>query len=354
MRQLRLVGIHENGSSLQVSSDDGMSFELPVDDALRSAMAEIARSRAPRNREESSVHSPREIQARVRAGASAYDLSLEWDVPVEDIVKYEGPVLAEREHIAELARRVEVSGPQTDAEYREVFGEEPADLGSMVVHRLHQLHIDAESARWNAWKDPEGQWIVTVEFDSPLPTENVESLDSDSTAAAENIARWAFTPARKSLKNLNRWAQTLSEQVAPEYFRPVSALNQPETEPAAAASTPEPDETEELVTLLNARRGQRSKDQDPEREARYNEIIERSMSKYDTDDEDALPHLPQGISARTSQLVVVTNEDDDSGRAKDKPAEQPAEESAPRKAKRSSVPSWDDIMFGKRKKDTDS
>ena len=106
--------------------------------------------------------------------------------------------------------------------------------------------------------------------------------------------------------------------------------------------------------MLNARRGQRTKEQDPEREARYNEIIERSMSKYDTDDEDALPHLPQGISARTSQLVVVTNEDDDSGRAEDKPAEQPAEESAPRKAKRSSVPSWDDIMFGKRKKDTDS
>ncbi|MGJ3403421.1 septation protein SepH [Glutamicibacter sp. Je.9.36] len=355
MRQLRLVGIHENGSSLQVSSDDGMSFELPVDDALRSAMAEIARSRAPRNREESSVHSPREIQARVRAGASAYDLSLEWDIPVEDIVKYEGPVLAEREHIAELARRVEVSGPQTDAEYREVFGEEPADLGSMVVHRLHQLHIDADSARWNAWKDPEGQWIVTVQFDSPLPTENVESLGSDSTDASSNSARWAFTPARKSLKNLNRWAQTLSEQVAPEYFRPVSALNQPEPEPAPAASTPEPDETEELVTLLNARRGQRTKDQDPERESRYNEIIERSMSKYDADDEDSLPHLPQGISARTSQLVVVTDQDAGGANStEDKPSEQNAEESAPRKAKRSSVPSWDDIMFGKRKKDTDS
>ncbi|MGO3525909.1 septation protein SepH [Glutamicibacter arilaitensis] len=355
MRQLRLVGIHENGSSLQVSSDDGMSFELPVDDALRSAMAEIARSRAPRNREESSVHSPREIQARVRAGASAYALSLEWDIPVEDIVKYEGPVLAEREHIAELARRVEVSGPQTDAEYREVFGEEPADLGSMVMHRLHQLHIDAESARWNAWKDPEGQWIVTVQFDSPLPAENVESLGSESAEASANVARWAFTPARKSLKNLNRWAQTLSEQVAPEYFRPISALNQPEHESPAASSTPEADETEELVTLLNARRGQRPKEQDSERESRYNEIIERGMSKYDADDEDSLPHLPQGISARTSQLVVVTDQDhEDSNGAEDKTAEQ-GDDAAPRsKAKRSSVPSWDDIMFGKRKKDTDS
>ena len=351
MRQLRLVGIHENGSSLQVSSDDGMSYELPVDDALRSAMAEIARSRAPRNRDESSVHSPREIQARVRAGASAYDLAMEWDVPLESIVKYEGPVLAEREHIAELARRVEVSGPQTDAEYREVFGEEPADLGSMVEHRLHQLNIDSLTARWNSWKDPEGQWIVTVEFDSPLPSQNVETLDTEATNT-ENIARWSFAPARKTLKNLNRWAQTLSEQVAPEYFRPVSALSQVDNEPSTPAA-PEPDETEELVSLLNARRGQRNQDQDPEREARYNEIIERGMSKYDAEeDDDALPNLPQGISARTSQLVVITDPE------KQKPSEPKAnaeqdDEPNQRKAKRSSVPSWDDIMFGKRKKDQD-
>lgn len=350
MRQLRLVGIHENGSSLQVSSDDGMSFELPVDDALRSAMAEIARSRAPRNRDEASVHSPREIQARVRAGASAYDLSLEWDVPVEQIIKYEGPVLAEREHIAELARRVEVSGPQTDAEYREVFGEEPADLGTMVVHRLHQLNIDAEHARWNSWKDPEGQWIVTVQFDSPLHSENVESLDNGSNEDKENIAKWAFTPSRKSLKNLNRWAQTLSEQQAPEYFRPIAAVGQAEA-PSAPAPAAENNDSEELVSLLNARRGQRAPG-DPAKDDRLNEIIERSMSKYDNDEEDSFPHLSQGVSSRTSQLVVVTDKEDSEDATHDDGTS--AEENAPRKPKRSSVPSWDDIMFGKRKKDTDS
>ncbi|MGP9782772.1 septation protein SepH [Glutamicibacter sp. AOP12-B1-11] len=350
MRQLRLVGIHENGSSLQVSSDDGMSFELSVDDALRSAMAEIARARAPRNRDESSVHSPREIQARVRAGASAYDLSLEWNVPVEQIVKYEGPVLAEREHIAELARRVEVSGPQTDAEYREIFGEEPADLGSMVTHRLHQLNIDAEHARWNSWKDPEGQWIVTVEFDSPLPSENVESLDNGSADGKENVAKWAFTPARKSLKNLNRWAQTLSEQQAPEYFRPIAAVGQAE-QPAAPSASADNNDSEELVSLLNSRRGQRAPE-DPAKDDRLNEIIERSMSKYENDDEESFPHLSQGISSRTSQLMVVTDKED-SNDASQEP-DLSAEDSSPRKPKRSSVPSWDDIMFGKRKKDTDS
>ena len=83
-----------------------------------------------------------------------------------------------------------------------------------------------------------------------------------------------------------------------------------------------------------------------------NEIIERSMSKYDKDEEDSFPHLSQGVSSRTSQLVVVTDKEDSEDAISDDGAS--AEDSAPRKPKRSSVPSWDDIMFGKRKKDTDS
>ena len=347
MRQLRLVGIHENGSSLQVSSDDGMSFELPVDEALRSAMAEIARSRAPRVREDSAVHSPREIQARVRAGASAYELSLEWDLELEAIEKYEGPVLAERAHIAELARRVEVSGPQTDAEYREVFGEEPADLGAMAHHRLAQLGSNPDTAQWDSWKDPEGQWIVACTFEAPQAGGNIEQLpSSEAQEQDEHVARWVFTPARKTLKNLNRWAQLLSEQEAPEYFRPVSALSQvdPAAEPEPAAPAAEQDDTEELVSLLNARRGMRAAEQDPDSEARYNELVERSMNRYSEEDDNGLPELPEGISERTSQLVVVPE-----------PASEPAgeEDASPRKNKRSSVPSWDDIMFGKRKKDTE-
>ena len=350
MRQLRLVGIHENGSSLQVSSDDGMSFELPVDDALRSAMAEIARARAPRNREQSSDHSPREIQARVRAGASAYDLSVEWDVPIEQILKYEGPVLAERAHIAELARRVEVSGPQTDAEYREAFGEEPADLGSMVTHRLGQLGIDAESVQWDSWKDPEGQWLVTAIFNSPLHEGNVESLSEENQDDSPNVAKWSYHPQRRTLRNLNRWAQTLSEQAAPEYFSTITpvAVESPAAEAPGEAAPTQPGDSEELVELLNARRGQRSgKDEDSDE--RLNEIIDRNLNNYGQDDEDeGLPHLPQTISTRTSQLTVLTH---DSSKAKPKPEPTAEEDANARKSKRSSVPSWDDIMFGRRKKD---
>lgn len=347
MRQLRLVGIHENGSSLQVSSDDGMSFELPVDDALRSAMAEIARARAPRNREQPSDHSPREIQARVRAGASAYDLAIEWDVPIEQILKYEGPVLAERAHIAELARRVEVSGPQTDAEYREVFGEEPADLGAMVTHRLGQLGIDAENVEWDSWKDPEGQWMVTAKFSNQLHEPNVEPLSEDGQPAEHNVAKWSFHPQRRTLRNLNRWAQTLSEQAAPEYFSTVTPVAvAPEKDTPSTEGADEAGNSEELIDLLNARRGQRS-GKDDDADEKLNEIIERNLNKYNQDeDAEGIPHLPQTISTRTSQLTVVPREAEP---AKEKLSEE--EEANQRKSKRSSVPSWDDIMFGRRKKD---
>lgn len=348
MRQLRLVGIHENGSSLQVSSEDGMSFELPVDDALRSAMAEIARARVPRNREQSSDHSPREIQARVRAGASAFDLAVEWDMEIEQILKYEGPVLAERAHIAELARRVEVSGPQTDAEYREVFGEEPADLGSMVIHRLGQLGIDQENVQWDSWKDPEGQWLVTATFNAPVHDQNIESLSDEKDPSDKNVAKWSYHPQRRTLRNLNRWAQTLSEQAAPEYFSaitPVAVEDSPAEQPAEPAK--EPGGNEELIDLLNARRGQRS-GQEAGADDRLNEIIDRNLNKYNEDDEEGLPQLPQTISTRTSQLTVVTHEP---GKAEDKDAQASEEDGGQRKSKRSSVPSWDDIMFGRRKKD---
>ncbi|MCW4464465.1 septation protein SepH [Glutamicibacter sp. MNS18] len=347
MRQLRLVGIHENGSSLQVSSDDGMSFELPVDDALRSAMAEIARARTPRNRDQSPDHSPREIQSRVRAGASAYDLSVEWDVPIEQILKYEGPVLAERAHIAELARRVEVSGPQTDAEYREAFGEEPADLGSMVSHRLGQLGIDPDNVEWDSWKDPEGQWMVTAKFSSPLHESNVESLSEGKQSDDHDVAKWSFHPQRRTLRNLNRWSQTLSEQAPPEYFSAITPVAvEPESEADKGDGSGESAQSEELVELLNARRGQRS-GKDEGTDERLNEIIDRNLNKFNQDEDDeGVPHLPQTISTRTSQLTVVSHEP---GSGEDKAETE--DDANQRKSKRSSVPSWDDIMFGRRKKD---
>lgn len=50
--------------------------------------------------------SPREVQRRIRSGETAEDIARSCGLPVGDVARYEGPVLAERAHQAQRARAV--------------------------------------------------------------------------------------------------------------------------------------------------------------------------------------------------------------------------------------------------------
>lgn len=373
MRQLRLVGIHENGESLHLSSEDGNSFALPIDEALRSALTRAAR--ADRTETPVSPLSPREIQTRIRSGATAEDVANASGMSLEHIMRYEGPVLAEREYIATQARNIEVSAPQTHDGYRSIFGEEPANLGEMVAYRAHSMGIDGDTIEWDAWRSADGSWDVVATFDVPGNGSmlNVESISE------ETVARWIFHPARKSLQNANRWAQVLSELEhfeAPVGTRRLSAVADHPFDIDANADGSEPvdfetavADSEELLDVLSARRGQRlgvDEEGDDNLAAMLNRIpaSQRPGTLHPDDDPrlagpvnpetGGLPKLYDGISTRTTQISVVpalrpvaesaTDDDSDTEGSSDDAA-------AKKKAKRSSVPSWDDIVFGRRNND---
>ncbi|PQZ95826.1 hypothetical protein CQ018_00555 [Arthrobacter sp. MYb227] len=367
MRQLRLVGIHENGESLHLSSEDGNSFTLPIDEALRSALTRAAR--AERTEPPASPLSPREIQTRIRSGATAEEVAESSGMSLEHIMRYEGPVLAEREYIASQARNVEVSAPQTHDGYRAIFGEEPANLGEMVAYRAHLMGIDGDSLEWDAWRAADNSWEVVVRFGQP---QNTATL-SVGSGTDESLARWVFHPGRKSLQNANRWAQALSELEsfdAPLGTRRLSAvadhpfdveLNEDGTEAvdfeAAVA------DSEELLDVLSARRGQRL-GVDEQSDDNLASMLTRSPGTPHPDNDPrlagpanpetgGLPKLYDGIT-RTTQISVVPplrpaaepeDEKDDTEEAIDEDA------AAKKKAKRSSVPSWDEIVFGRRNND---
>ncbi len=370
MRQLRLVGIHENGESLHLSSEDGNSFALPIDEALRSALTRAAR--ADRTEVPAAPLSPREIQTRIRAGATAEEVAAASGMSIEHIMRYEGPVLAEREYIATQARNVEVSAPQTHEGYRSIFGEEPANLGEMVAYRAHSLGIDGASLEWDAWRSTDGSWDIVATFDVPGSADalNVESISEDS------LARWIFNPGRKSLQNANRWAQVLSElepietqQVGPRRLSAV--VDHPFDVEANADGTEAVDfeaavaDSEELLDVLSARRGQRlglDEAGDDNLAAMLTRIpsTQRPGTPHPDDDPrlagpanpetGGLPRLYDGVSTRTTQISVVPalrpaaepNEEADAEGSGDEDA------AGKKKAKRSSVPSWDEIVFGRR------
>lgn len=272
MADLRLVGVHDDGEHLLLSGTDGEIYLLPIDEALRLATSRSPHQQRPTPSE--TTLSPREIQSQIRQGASAEEVAEGSGLSLEQVRRYEGPVLAEREHIAQLARKVEVaSGSNAGEAAKSIFGENPVSLEEMVVHRLGSFGIDPATLVWDAWRVHDGSWAVTADFE---PSET-----RASTSIGESTpARWTFHTARKSLFNANRWAQQLSELEpvdGPVPERRLSAVaDRPfdfETDTAESAiehditgteqsadSSEDPDRQQGphgLLDMLRSRRGQR-------------------------------------------------------------------------------------------------
>ncbi|MPZ61490.1 MAG: DUF3071 domain-containing protein [Propionibacteriales bacterium] len=156
MVELRLVGLSEDHSQLILTDAAGREFAVPVDERLRAALrGDRARLGQLEIQMESALR-PRDIQARIRAGDSPEDVAQVAQVPVERIMGYAVPVLAEREHVAERAQRCPV---------RRQGAEGPGQLlGDAVSERLRSRNVNPEAAEWNAWRRDDGRWNVEVGY----------------------------------------------------------------------------------------------------------------------------------------------------------------------------------------------
>src|SRR6476659_1950499 len=129
MRELRLIGVHEDGQHLLLSDSEGERYRVGLDEALRAA----ARRDRPRlgqlQIEIDGGMRPREVQALIRAGFSAEEVAERAGWAVEKVGRYEGPILAEREHVAGLARAVRLRG-------RAAAGATAPTLSARVSQRL--------------------------------------------------------------------------------------------------------------------------------------------------------------------------------------------------------------------------
>src|SRR4051812_25583398 len=104
MREMRLVGLSEDRSHLLLTGPETGTVALPVDERLRAAvLGDTGRLQGMEGKVTSAL-SPREIQARLRAGEATEDVAAAAGVPVEHVRKFEGPVRDERLHVVEAAR----------------------------------------------------------------------------------------------------------------------------------------------------------------------------------------------------------------------------------------------------------
>ncbi|WP_018504661.1 septation protein SepH [Parafrankia discariae] len=203
MRELRAVALSEDGGYLVLADAAGRSdaeqFRVAVDDRLRAALRGARRSEV---RAESAL-TPREIQARLRAGETAADVARAAGIPVERVERYEGPVLAERARVVQEARAALLP--------KDPGGVPGRPLGEVVDARLLSVQDNPDTAQWDAWRRVDGIWLV--------------QLTSDS-----RCARWTWDPVVRRVRPHDDAARAL---VAPESAEPPAP--QPAQPPVRAA-----------------------------------------------------------------------------------------------------------------------
>ncbi|HEX5143095.1 MAG TPA: septation protein SepH [Mycobacterium sp.] len=215
MRELKVVGLDVDGRHI-VCELEGVSDKLTlrVDDRLRAAVrGDAARANQTEMEVETkTILRPREIQARIRAGASVEQLARTAGVDVSRIMRFAHPVLLERTRAAELATAahpVLESGPSV------------LTLLEIVTTVLIARGLDPDASQWDAWRNEDGRWTVQVAWQA---------------GHSDNIAHFRFVPGAHG-GTVTAADDAASELIDPNFDRPLRPL-------AAVAqlpfSTPEP------------------------------------------------------------------------------------------------------------------
>jgi Protein of unknown function (DUF3071) len=156
MRTARLVRLSPDGKSLIVATEDGEELAILADDGLRAALRGDRPRLGQREIEMKSSLSPRDIQARIRAGESLEEVGEQAGMPPDRLERFAAPVLAEREHIAAVAmsssvrRRGEASGHRS--------------LRITVTERLVSRGVDIDTVTWDSHRLDDGRWAVTADY----------------------------------------------------------------------------------------------------------------------------------------------------------------------------------------------
>lgn len=185
MPELRVVAVSNDGTRLVLKSADSTEYTLPIDERLRAA---VRNDRARLGQIEIEVEShlrPRDIQARIRAGASAEEVAQFAGIPVDRVRRFEGPVLAERAFMAERARKTPVRRP----------GENTGpQLGEAVQERLLLRGADKETAQWDSWRRDDGTWEVLLVY---------------RVAGEPHSASWTYDAPRRLVQAVDDEARSL-------------------------------------------------------------------------------------------------------------------------------------------------
>lgn len=319
MEELTPVGLSRDGSRLILVNDRGEEYAVPYDHRLRTALrGETGRFGQLEMKMESTLR-PRDIQNRIRAGESAEEVAAAAGTTADKIMGFAGPVLAERAHIAESAQASSIRRPSGESSGARVLSE------SALAH-LRVVGIKFEEVAWDAWRREDGRWLVVADYvaaHQPHHAEFVYDVRGRYVVADNDEARLLTGEAR------------IAEPAQPGHSaRRLSAV------PSAQDELPLGDDAIELVREggeLTADHG----------DADWIAPREDAPLRHPDPAEETAAGASQSPAAAPAAGSGDPTGDTGSDTGSDTDEEPTVEVARPAKRKgRSSVPSWDEIMFG--------
>lgn len=382
MRELTFVGLSGDGTALLVKDDRGTTYAVPLDERLSTA---VRRDRTRPGQLEITLEPlrPKDIQARIRAGATTAEVAEAAGWEVAKVERFAGPVLAERAWIAEQAQAVEIRRPEGDIR-----------LVDLVAERLGARGGDAEHARWDSWRRDDGRWTVLLAYPA---------------GSGDRVATWTYDTAGRFVVPDDDEARWIVEEPEPEpepeprprlvavpdtgagrpdprhdtipvvrqtdVFEAVAAAEADATEPAGASDALA---VAEIVGVLEAveatevapprrRGGPLPGDEDAytfEPEDRIPVVLDEEAPASGSAEPATSPAgggapgptVPGSGTADAAAAAATEAGDAGIDDLLGGTAEQESPARPPRrgtKGRRASVPSWDEILFGAAKKDDD-
>jgi hypothetical protein len=234
MRELKVVGLDTDSRRIICETDSSEKFVLRNDERLKAAVRgdRAASGQTTIDVEVPQMLRPREIQSKIRAGASVEQIAAAAGVDPARVERFAHPVLLERSRAAELATAA-----------HPVLSDGPSVLTLLetVTAALVARGLDPESTTWDAWRNEDGRWTVQMAWTAGRSDLQAHfrfapgAHGGTVTAFDENAAELIDPNFTRTLRPLAPVAQLALEDPDPLPSPPVQA---PEPPPATKAPRP--------------------------------------------------------------------------------------------------------------------
>jgi hypothetical protein len=203
VRQLEVLSVSDDGNHLLLASSEDATRATHQVRISNRLVAAINGELDDEDEHRESELSPKEIQARLRAGDSVEQVARAARIPVARIMIYATPVISERDRILDQARAAKLRRPRGP--------ESTTTLGNAVTQRLTEVGgLQPETVEWTAKRREDASWVITLAF---------------AARGGNRSAQWLWRPNGRDLTAHNALGSRMGsiETVSPPRKRPAAA-----------------------------------------------------------------------------------------------------------------------------------